>query len=104
MAKETTIDLEEPITGHEGPITQIVLREPRYREITAIGKVSNYGHANGTVFEVENDEAIRKYIEACLVSPKSASLLEQLCMADTFRVREAVLDFFRQASAKIWKA
>ncbi|MBN9062132.1 MAG: hypothetical protein BGP06_05230 [Rhizobiales bacterium 65-9] len=64
MARTVKIPMTPPIIGHEGPINEIVVREPTYREFMQIGEPYTVAYAdNGTPFTVENMEVIQKYCE-----------------------------------------
>jgi len=98
---EKTIDLQEPIVGHDGPISQITLRQPGFREIMRLGEpVSRIFTTDGTMVSVtENIDVIRQYIEALVRPPANPLLIEQLRLADTMRIKDAVLSFFQPAEA-----
>jgi Phage tail assembly chaperone proteins, E, or 41 or 14 len=102
-----TIKLLDPIMGHGGDVKEIVLREPTYREVMQFGEpwARGYSRDNQVVYQAENIETIRSYIEACFVPNASGpqadvTLIESLSLADTLRVKDAVLDFFTSARAK----
>jgi hypothetical protein len=99
----TTVTLHEPIEG-PGPskdqptvqIKQIVLRQPKYRDMMLLGEPAAFARSEGGImFSSEKDEIIQAYIERLLVEPKDTQLLEQLGLADTIQCREAVFDFSR---------
>jgi hypothetical protein len=93
----TEIELSKPITGHEGPVTKVVLKEPTAADYFALGEPQIVArNPDGTVFVVENDAAVKQYIERCCVSP-SPLLLAQLSLRDAVKVKAAVLDFFMVA-------
>lgn len=90
-----TIELEKPITGHEGEIRKIVLREPTYREVMPNGSPYQvHDTDDGQSVVLYDNEKIRAYAEACLIEPKESDLLKQLGLRDTMKLREAVLRFF----------
>ena len=108
-----TITLKNPI---EGPvydampgdtrtsqtITEIELREPRYRDIMTLGEPAAYGRSDaGMVYQAEKDDVVAAYIERLLISPKDRALLEQLSLADTMQLKETVFGFFQEARAAI---
>lgn len=94
MARTVKIPLNPPVQGHEGPIAEVVVREPSYKEYMAIGEPWTVAYAdNGTPFQVENLDVINRYVEICVVSP-DAILLGQASGRTARRVREAVLNFF----------
>jgi hypothetical protein len=99
------IPLTTPITGHNGPISKVVVKEPTGRDYFALGEPSVWArNPDGTSYVVENTEVLEKYIERCIVEPNDPLILSQLGLADAMRVREAVLDFFgaaRRASSPV---
>lgn len=98
MARTTTVDLAEPIVGHAGPITRIVLREPTARDYFSLGEPSVYArNGDGAIYSVENAEVIERYIERCIAEPQDSLLIGQMTLADAMRVKGAVLDFFTAA-------
>lgn len=100
MAEKTvTIPLDEPITipGKDSAetVTAIVLREPRYPDIMALGNPTAFARSpEGMVYTAEKDDTIKAYIERLLVEPKNVIALHQLGPADTFKLRDAVHGFF----------
>ncbi len=103
MAK--TIELSEPIIVHGGQVKQIVLRDPTYREIMRLGEpfAQGFSRDGSTVFQAENIETIRGYIEALVQPPVDGILIEQLGLADTLRLKDAVFGFFSDARLKLSK-
>lgn len=96
MAKTETIALDEPIIGHGEPIKTIILKEPTYEDYMEIGDPYEIGESEGGVrFTVQNPEAVRAYIDRCLVQPKDQLLLAQCSAKIGRKVRLAVLGFFR---------
>ena len=107
---DVTIDLADPIQGHGGLVKQITLREPRYREVMKFGEPIARGYDGNIVYTAENIEIIKSYIAALLKAPDDkttpavdALLIEQLSIADTLRLKDAVLDFFSQARLRLEK-
>lgn len=97
--KTATIKLTgEPLMLHGQPVTEIVLREPRGAELFSIGDVyvRTQHIVNDTVSMTPavDDDAVRAYLERCLVSPGSTSVLDLLGLQDAIKVRRAMLDFF----------
>lgn len=91
------IKLSTPITGHDGPIHQVVLREPRFEEYREIGDPFIVAQtADGIPYMVEKTEAIRQYEELLLVEPRTAALLSQGGWRLARDIRQAVLGFFLQ--------
>lgn len=104
--KTVEIRLDEPLTGHTGPIRAVKVREPRAGDILDIGDPSVLARsADGMLFQVDNDERIRRYIERLTVDETGRTLdpllLAQGSASDIIRIREAVLDFFSKARARV---
>ena len=99
-----TITLLEPI---EAPgsgstaamqIKEIVLREPKFPDIMKLGEPSAFGRSEGGImFTSDKDDVIEAYIKRLMIEPKDTALLNQVGMADTIQLREAVFDFFKVA-------
>ena len=99
MAREERVQLRDPIQGHGELINEVVLREPRSHEFFSLGEPFIVAkNSDGSMFPVENGDAIRSYIERCCVKP-DALLLGQLSLSDAMAVKEAMLRFFEQAQA-----
>jgi hypothetical protein len=104
-----TVNLLEPIEG-PGPnrdqvtvqITQIVLREPRYRDIMLLGEPAAFARSDGgMIYQAEKDDVIAAYVERLLVEPKDPNLLNQVGLADTLKLRDTIFGFFQKAKAAI---
>lgn len=97
MSKNVTITLVEPIVGHT-TIKEIVLRPPGLLEYAAIGDPAAMMRADNDVLQiVENDAAIARYVDCCIVEPADKLLLEQVGLEDAMAIKEAILDFFVKA-------
>lgn len=97
-----TITLTEPIEGHEGPIKEVVLRQPKFNDVMTLGEPAAYAHSEaGLVFQAEKDGVIQGYITRLLVEPKDPALLLQLGLADSLKLKEAVYGFFQDARKAI---
>jgi hypothetical protein len=104
--RTVTVDLAEPIHGHEGPIRQVVLREPRFAEVTEIGEIWQFvpaapGDERGPT-PVLIDAAVREYILRCVEKP-DAALLAQLSLVDTMKLRQEVVGFFGRAGLTLMR-
>lgn len=108
----TTVTLKNPIEGHlpdpvtgESRITQIkeiVLREPKYRDIMLLGEPAAFARSEGgMIYQAEKDEVVRNYIERLMISPKDVLLLEQVSLADALQLKEAIFGFFQDARKAI---
>ncbi|MDX7950480.1 hypothetical protein P7D22_04710 [Lichenihabitans sp. Uapishka_5] len=94
--KRTTIKLEEPILDGTNVLTEIILRDPLYSDYRECGEVVTYVEDNGRGMPVVIDATVFKYIERCLVSPKSFLLLDHLTLNDGRKLREWLIGFFRR--------
>ncbi len=99
MSKTVTITLQEPISGHNGPVREVVIRPPLAADYFEFGDPQVAARApDGSFFVVEDDAALRGYIERCVVSP-DALLIRQLSLVDAIAVKKAVMGFFQSALA-----
>lgn len=104
-----TVFLKEPIEGpgpsKENPvitISQIVLRSPKWPDLMALGEPAAFGRSEtGMIFQAERDEVISDYAKRLLVEPKDPALLNQLGLADSIAIKEAIFDFFKAAREAI---
>ncbi|SEQ48523.1 hypothetical protein SAMN05216548_10515 [Faunimonas pinastri] len=96
MAKTTIIKLHDPLVGHDGPIHRVVLREPTVSDVLEFGDPVAVGRTpSGTMIYAENLEAIRGYVERCLVEPKDHLILEMGGIRLARDLKQAVIDFFQ---------
>ena len=92
-----TVTLADPIEGHAGKVTSIVVHPAKYATIMYLGEPFEFVQAKGGgQYALENPDAIKDYIEA-MVEPSAVALLPQLSMRDTLAQKKAVLDFFGRA-------
>lgn len=92
---EITIELQTPVDAGGGEkVTEVVLREPRMRELLAYGKPFRWVSVLGKPQLVEDDDTIQSYIKALTVKPAVTELLGNVKLADGLAIREAFLDFF----------
>lgn len=97
-----TVKLATPIEAHEGQLTSVTLREPKYSDMMALGEPASYARSDsGLIYTADNDDVIRAYIERLLVEPKDPALLMQLTLADTLQLRDAIFGFFQAARKAI---
>lgn len=94
------IALSEPVTGHGGQVTKVVLRHPRAGDFFALGEPIAYAKkGDGTLFAVENIEVLKAYVDRLLVEPDGL-IFEQVSLKDAVAVKEAVLGFFGSSRPK----
>ena len=89
-----TLDLITPFPWGAQTITQIEIREPNGSEFIRLGEpyLNSIGD-DGRVANVEDNEVIRAYCEMLIVTPARLPL-DLLGLADSMRLKDAVLDFF----------
>jgi hypothetical protein len=98
MPKTTTVELSEPIITHGGALRSVTFREPTAAEYWRIGEIRRYGNASGVIYAVENEGALKSYIETCLVDPKDPLALDQIkSLKDGMKIKEAISNFFMSA-------
>ena len=98
MAKTVSIPVPDGLTVHGEILKAVTLREPSFDEFLEFGDPVVWTKApDGSVFAVENVGVIKSYLAACLVAPKDPILLEQGGFRLARAVKDAILDFFRDA-------
>lgn len=97
MAKQIKVPVPgEGLVTPEGVLTDVVLREPSYDTVFALGDPRTLcASPDGTTFVHVNNEILAAYVQKCLVQPKSVLHLEQGGGPLALRVRAAVLGFFQ---------
>lgn len=99
---EITIDLTEPLDlGGGAAARRVRLREPKAREYLKIGEPILYQRLpDGAVAQIDNDAAIAAYVQALVIEPDIPALIGNLSLADSIRVKDALLDFFRASQVR----
>ncbi|MGU3665805.1 hypothetical protein ACLBX9_16625 [Methylobacterium sp. A49B] len=99
MSKTVRIPLPEPLPGHKGPITEVVIRRPTFSDyLDCGGEPYSIGQSEeGALFSIEKPETIKAYINALVVEPDTL-LLEQSDFLVAREVRKAILGFFQAAA------
>ena len=96
------VTLEKPIMGHRA-YRQLEFREPKFRDLMELGDPYIWVPAgNDYSRRLDDTQIIAKYAERLLVEDGKAGdplILDQLGVADTRKVREAIVDFFQPAAA-----
>lgn len=92
MALNKVVQLSSPIKWHRGLITQITLREAKYRDFMDLGLPTTWVVVAGGGFEQENVQALAEWIER--LADIEVNALELLSLKDTLALRGAVRDFF----------
>ncbi len=97
----TRVPLTRRYVGHGGGTTVALVREPTGGLYLDHGEpVEAQRTAAGEAVVIENREAIRAYVEACVTfegETDAGAILPQLALPDIRAVKTAVLDFFRVA-------
>lgn len=104
MRKQVVIELEEPVTIHDGALTSITLREPNASAVFEIGEpqIASYDSGGGLIV-LDRVEALQSYFELLLVDVKpvdAAAIYGQMSLADGLAVKEAIIGFFAEARRK----
>lgn len=98
MPKTVSVKLQNPIIAHGGSRTEVILREPRGVDFIEIGEPFAYARADkGLVVHAENDQAIKSYLERCIVEPDYLLVMSQATLLDMVSVKEALFGFFADA-------
>jgi hypothetical protein len=74
--KKVTIKLVSPLIGHDGPMTELELREPNFRDLIELGDPQEYIRtADGHVVPSTNWGIVGDYVERCVrrKSPSSSA-------------------------------
>lgn len=101
MRERKVIKLQSPLRAPEGPVNQIVIREPTFDEYLSFGDPYSIAYTDsGTPFGVENSENIKRYIAACLVEPKDPAILQQAGASVARDVKQALMSFFQPEEAE----
>jgi hypothetical protein len=96
--------LVKPLQSYDQRAIEVVrLRPPRYRDIMRLGDPSSLVIMNGAVLPQNDFSVIAGYFDALLIDERGdairAATLEEADYRDVIALKDAVLDFFRQASA-----
>lgn len=92
------ITLTRPIKGHDGQVKTLSVTEPSGWQYAELGEPSIVArNPDGTVYMVENDNAIRSYLEKCVTGADPLLWQAQVCLADAMQLKAALLGFFTDA-------
>lgn len=101
MSKTIKIELLDPIETPQGIVTSISFREPKARDFAELGEPFQFVRLpNGTHYVVEHDNAIRGYIERCVMAPVDPVTLGGASLADAMRIKDEFLFFFGRERAR----
>lgn len=95
--------LVKPLLLGDRSIDVLRLRPPRYKEIMQLGDPSSLIVLSSAVLPSHDMSVVSSYIDALVVDEQgiavSPSILEHADYRDALALKDAVLDFFRKASA-----
>lgn len=92
------VTLTEPIQiMNVPPISAITLRAPRYMDLRDIGMPSVWVRLENGGFEQVNEETLGRWVDA--LADIDPNFLSMVGLEDGLSLRDAVLDFFREALA-----
>jgi hypothetical protein len=99
MAKTIPVELSEPITLFDKPIKAIEVVEPTGSQFLDHGEPQLTARtADGAFYMVEDREAIRSYVKACITidgkHEHAGALVSLLGLGDMKKIKSAVLSFF----------
>jgi hypothetical protein len=91
------VPLKRPFDdGKGGKVTKIVLQEPAGADYFALGAPQTWVRAKGGMALVDNDEAIRAYVERLIVEPDPLLAMQNMHVLDAVAVKDAVIGFFQE--------
>lgn len=100
MSRTTTITLAEPVLWHDQHLREIALRPPTFAEYMELGEPYAEGYArSGIYFRNVDYPTVREYAQRLMVDQDKVHALSLLGLADSRKVRDAILDFFREPEA-----
>lgn len=92
-----TIKLSKLLTGHKGPVAQLVFREPLFPDFCKLGEPESIMWQNGIAMVQVHTAVIGQYAEVLLSGDGDPALLDMVGLKDTLKIRDAILGFFRAA-------
>src|SRR5574337_5878 len=95
------IRLDKPIAIFGKPVHEIRLKEPSGQHYIDFGEPRiAVVQPGGGGYWIEQHTAIKSYLEVCIDHEQGGALIAQMGLRDTMRLKEALFDFFREASEK----
>ncbi|KTS30849.1 hypothetical protein NS228_06275 [Methylobacterium indicum] len=98
------IELSRPLTGHT-VIRQLEFREPRWSDVMAVGECYVWTpRGDGWNVITPLHDNIRQYAERLIAEgdkPGDPINLTLLGLEDTFKVRDAIMSFFRRVDPNV---
>jgi len=102
------IELVEPIPDWFGKrLVALSLAEPRGRHLLYGNPRTWITNADGAVYAVENIDVIKRFLDALIRDEHGAnidggaSIVQELSLADTMQLKDALFDFFTEAERAI---
>jgi hypothetical protein len=97
-----TIKISRPVEMHGKIINELVLKEPTGGNYLDLGEPHVIARSpDGSVYAVENEAVIKAYLDRCVEHEHGSVVLRLLGLADSKRVKAALLDFFTEANQAI---
>lgn len=103
MSKKKIV-LEQPVEMHGRRIAEITLREPTGANYLDFGDPHFLANSQGGLFQVERDDVIARYLDACVDHEAGAHLLRLLSLQDARAVKVALLSFFTRSAPETSEA
>lgn len=95
------VKLAKPLDLHGKKLTEVELKEPSGGLYLRLGEPRlTVFNASGSGYFVEQADAIKAYLESCVVHELGADLLNLLSLEDAQEVKEALFAFFGEAVAR----
>lgn len=97
MAKSVSLNLDDPITifDNQPPVTALELNEPTGSQFLDLGEPQLTARtADGAFYMVEDREAIRSYVKACIKHDHIGAVVAKLSLKDMQKIKSALLGFF----------
>jgi len=93
-----TVALSRTYAAHDKPIAAVRLKEPTVDDYLDLGEIFEVQHsADGARVVIERDGVLRGYVERC-VDGVDFAIVGTFGLKDGRAIREAMLDFFRDAA------
>jgi hypothetical protein len=103
MSQSKTITLLNPITLFDKPIAGFEFKEPTGRQYADFGEPFLYvRNPDGAIYTVEQNDVIKRYLDACIDHESGGHLLALLSLADVKQLKRTLFDFFTDADAALY--
>ncbi|WP_395696642.1 hypothetical protein [Methylocella sp.] len=105
--KSTMIQLDAPLPWFDKRLDRLLVKEPSGALYLDLGEPRFFVRAaDGSVYAVEREDVVAKYLDRLVTLPDGApidggvsSLMRFLPLTDVMRLKQALLDFFTDASS-----